>query len=195
MTTSAKVERHVAVTDDIHLFNDKLREGRTTRITIGPTARSAARRRMSDSWEKPAEVLGPYTRKLVGAAGFEPAAPSAQVPHYALPCVSRRRRRLQVVERTLFLPIKDVRNVGVTLPGKQGDASAARGTAADQTASPTYAWQAASFAASPYKLERLGPCRGLPTPSERPQDRIEHGVQFPAHIRGKKAQHEVAVLL
>jgi hypothetical protein len=33
------------------------------------------------------------------------------------------------------------------------------------------------------------------TPSEYPQDRIEHGVQFLAHILGKKAQHEIAVLL
>jgi hypothetical protein len=38
-------------------------------------------------------------------------------------------------------------------------------------------------------------CLGLATPSEHPQDRIEHGGGFLAHILGKKAQHEVAILL
>ena len=50
-----------------------------------------------------------------------------------------------------------------------------------------------SFAASPYEFERLDPC--LATPRKHPQDRIEHGIQFLAYVLGKKAQHEVAVLL
>jgi hypothetical protein len=33
------------------------------------------------------------------------------------------------------------------------------------------------------------------TPSEHPQDRIEHGIQFLAYVLGQKAQHEVAMLL
>ena len=41
----------------------------------------------------------------------------------------------------------------------------------------------------------LGPCCLVPTPSEHPQDNIEDGVEFLAYILGKKAQHEVAVLL
>ena len=52
-----------------------------------------------------------------------------------------------------------------------------------------------SITASPYESEGLGPRGRVTTPSEHPQDRIEHGVQFLAHILGKKAQHEVAVLL
>jgi hypothetical protein len=35
----------------------------------------------------------------------------------------------------------------------------------------------------------------MPTPSKHPQDRIEHGIQVLAYVLGKKAQHEVAVLL
>ena len=31
--------------------------------------------------------------------------------------------------------------------------------------------------------------------SERSQDGIEHPVQFPAHIFGKEAQHQIAILL
>ena len=54
---------------------------------------------------------------------------------------------------------------------------------------------AISFTASPDEFQRLGPCCRVATPSEHPQNRVEYGVQFFAHILGKKAQHEIAVLL
>jgi hypothetical protein len=57
---------------------------------------------------------------LVGATGFEPATPCAQEPRYALSCISARRQRLQVVDPTSVLPSDNLRNLGVTLPGKTG---------------------------------------------------------------------------
>jgi hypothetical protein len=54
---------------------------------------------------------------------------------------------------------------------------------------------AISFTASPYELERLGLRCCLATLCKHPQDGIQHGIQFLAYVLGKKAQHEVAVLL
>jgi hypothetical protein len=46
--------------------------------------------------------------------------PCAQEPRYALSCISPRRQRLQVVDPTSVLPSDNLRNLGVTLPGKTG---------------------------------------------------------------------------
>jgi hypothetical protein len=52
-----------------------------------------------------------------------------------------------------------------------------------------------SGADSPYKLYGLGRRKRGSLMTECPQDRLEHHVQFPAHIFRKEAQHQVAVLL
>jgi len=44
----------------------------------------------------------------------KPATACAQVPHYALPCVSRQPKRLQVVDLTSVRTSNDARNLGVT---------------------------------------------------------------------------------
>ncbi len=75
------------------------------------------------------------------------------------------------------------------------DAGSLRESRRTMRGSPAFGRSPASFTASPYEFERLGLRPRLPTPSEHPQDRIEHGVEFLAHVLGKKAQHEVAVLL
>ena len=52
-----------------------------------------------------------------------------------------------------------------------------------------------SFTASPGELERLDPRASLALPRKHSQDGVENGVQLLADVLGKKAQHEVAVLL
>ena len=49
--------------------------------------------------------------------------------------------------------------------------------------------------ASPDELERLDLHSRAATAGQHSQNRIEHGVQVLADVLGKKAQHEVAVLL
>ena len=55
-----------------------------------------------------------------------------------------------------------------------------------------------TLASHPISSKEIEPCcrwsRRLAM-SERSQDRIKHQVQFLAHILGKEAQHQIAVLL